>query len=123
MTTLRRILEIESSWIAEADFESLERAERLWVEAKRPTERVTLMNFLEGFLRSSVRDGYSYAPIFLRRKRELQRGEWKPRQDGTGPECDPTCGGKIPREWIQQAEKEFWQKAAKPSTQVPNRPK
>ena len=124
MTTLRRILEIEPRWIGTADFQSLERAERLWMEAGRPKERVPLMNFLECFLRSCVRDGYTYAPIFLRRKRELQRGDWKPRQNSAEAVVyDPTCEGKIPREWIQQGEKDFWQKGAKPSALVLNRPK
>jgi hypothetical protein len=71
------------------------------------------MNFLEGFLCSCTRDGYSYAPIFLRRKRELQRGDWKPRQDAPKEQFDPTCGGKIPREWIEQAERESREKGTK----------
>jgi len=113
MTTLRRILEIETKWIGTADYESLDRAERLWIAANRPTERIALMSFLEDFLRSCARNGYTYAPIFLRRKRELQRGDWKPRQDAPKAQYDPTCGGKIPREWIEQAEKESRQKRAK----------
>ena len=113
MTTLSRILEIETKLIGTADYESLGRAERLWLSANRPTERVALMNFLEDFLRSCARDGYNYAPIFLRRKRELQRGDWKPRLATSETQYDPTCGGKIPQEWIERAERESRQKIAK----------
>jgi len=48
------------------------------VAANRPTEGIALMNFLEDSLRSCARDGCSYAPIFLRRKWELQRATGNP---------------------------------------------
>ena len=57
-----------------------------------------------------MKEGITYAPVFLKRKRERQRGDWKPGQQKTAAPYDPTCGGKVPMEWILSADKAIREK-------------
>ena len=103
--TLTRLLEIEQKWVNWEEQRSLLEAERLWRGRGSPTEPRPLEDLLERVLTTCQREGIPYAPVLLLRKRQLGRGEWKPRR---GPETDsgdpfkgiregnpncPRCGG------------------------------
>jgi hypothetical protein len=98
--TLCRLLEIKMSLLRAEDHPAVEIAERAWSKAGRPITRRGLIAFLEAFVTTAVAEGYGYPPILLRRKREMQRGDWAPRetrQEESAVEVRadacPTCKG------------------------------
>src|SRR5215831_9453715 len=78
MSAFSRLLELDERLLKYEDSDSLEMAARLWAKAGSPRARRKLTDFLEGFLKACQREGQYYAPILLRRKRELQRGDSHP---------------------------------------------
>ena len=104
--TLCSLLEIRLSLVRPEDRAGLEAAERMWSRAGKPTTRRELIAFLEQFLTTAVAESYGYPAIVLRRKREMQRGDWAPqaKRDAAEPPDTAVTSGKIPREWIEQAE-------------------
>jgi len=113
MVYLKNLLGIERRFLRDYEYASVDLAQQKWEDAGQPADRVGLINFLENFMRSCVKEHFTYAAIFLKRKRELQRGDWKPGQQKTAAPCDPTCGGKIPMEWILASDrtiKKRWSK-------------
>jgi hypothetical protein len=79
MSEFLRLLEIQTRLIHPEDYPSLARAGRMWAHAGKPTQRRELIDLLESIITACTRHGQSYAPIFLRRKWELQRSDWRPR--------------------------------------------
>lgn len=79
MMTLTSLLEIERRFLTDEDERCLLLAERLWAAYGNPQEARELCRTLESILCACERRGLRYPPILLRRKRELQRGDWKPR--------------------------------------------
>jgi hypothetical protein len=84
--TLTRLLEINRSLIEPQDERSLYLTEGLWIEAGSPTERVELLGFLETALQRLVKEGVGYPPVLLKRKKQLDRREWKPRDITQSPD-------------------------------------
>jgi hypothetical protein len=76
--TLTRLLEIKLRLLKYEDHRGLTFAERLWRERGSPTAPAELSEVLETILEACQREGLSYPPILLRRRKELQRGVWKP---------------------------------------------
>jgi hypothetical protein len=56
-------------------------AARWWLEAGQPVARVELSRFLDAALKRCGREGIKYPKILLLRLRQLQRGEWQPREE------------------------------------------
>jgi hypothetical protein len=81
--TLTRLLEIDRSLLDANDQRSMALAERMWVEAGMPSEPSLLAVALEQILRSLVEIGVGYPPILLKRKKQLDRQEWKPAPTAT----------------------------------------
>jgi hypothetical protein len=92
MSVFSCLLELEERLLKFEDRNSLETAARLWEKAGSPRARRNLIDFLENFLRTRQREGQYYAPILLRRKRELQRGDFHPRliSKAQAPPLPPT---------------------------------
>jgi hypothetical protein len=107
--TLCKLLEIDTTLIGPEDHAGLGLVERMWTAAGRPTTRRELLVFLERFLVACKEQGCLYAKIFLRRKRELQRGDWEPRRNSAAasqPIAVPaSTSAKIPRQWIEDADR------------------
>jgi hypothetical protein len=91
--TLTHLLEIEQKWVSWEVQRSLQEAERLWRERGSPTEPGPLEELLERVLTACQREGIPYAAVLLKRKRQLGRGEWKPRPaSGVASAADPFAG-------------------------------
>lgn len=93
--TLCGLLEIDTALIGPEDNAGVDLAERMWAAANRPSTRRALLVFLERFLVVCKEQGYLYAKIFLRRKRELQRGDWEPNQSSPVPSQPITAAGSL----------------------------
>jgi hypothetical protein len=78
--TLSKLLEIDKTLIKAEEFEALNKAERLWIESGSPSETADLVTFLETVLKVCVRDGVVYPPIFLARKKAIERRMWMPKE-------------------------------------------
>lgn len=86
--TLTKLLEVNLRLLEPGDATRLAYAESLWRSRGCPCEPSALCEVLELILVRSQREGIGYPPIVLKRKRQLERGFWKPR---TAP--SPTVGG------------------------------
>ena len=75
---LLRLLEIDRSLIGPEAGKSLLLAERVWSEEGCPRDSRGLVIVLEKILRRCVAYGIWYAPVFLQRKKALDRGTWRP---------------------------------------------
>jgi hypothetical protein len=101
--TLTKLLEIDIRLLGKTEDRALAFAERLWNAAGGPRQPATLINVLESVLRACEREGLWYPKILLARKKQLERGTWKP-PDGPSPMCAvapkqdgpacPKCGGQ-----------------------------
>ena len=88
--TLTRLLEIESRLLSRAARSSMEIAQQVWAEHGRPVDGPSLIEVLEEAMQTCQQGGVRYPPILLKRKKELQRGEWSPPEleEGICLECD-----------------------------------
>ncbi len=93
MTTLVRLLEIDRSLLDFEDEHGLAVAERLWVEGGMPAEPSQLCAILEKILRRLVEEGIGYPRILLKRKKQLDRQEWKPRMLSPSAQSGPKASG------------------------------
>ena len=76
--TLTRLLGIDLKLVHPEQQRSLSYAERVWRENGCPTENGALVELIERILVGCKHEGIAYAPILLRRKKELQQGTWTP---------------------------------------------
>jgi len=89
--------------------EAMEILQTTWVEQNRPTAADELIRTLGVTMDRCQRRGIIWPRIFLKRKGELQRGEFNPRTEiRTLPNPDSVrftapSHPKIPQEWIDQA--------------------
>jgi hypothetical protein len=96
---------VKQRLIRDDELPSVGHAERIWRERGSPTGVQELIDVLETTLLGCGRYGIRYAPIFLQRKKALQRGTWAPQvgvvqvdskaeqgapSDGTCPKCRGT---------------------------------
>jgi hypothetical protein len=81
---IRRILTDELRRIcnnlAEHHQKGLGIAELTWVKLGSPTERKSLITSLENVIVRCIDEGAEYPPILLKRKKELERGNWEPKR-------------------------------------------
>ena len=88
--TLTRLLGIEARLLSKAARGSMEFAEEIWTMHGRPVDGPSLVEVLEEVLQSCRDAHIRYAPILLRRKKELERGEWSPLEvEEWAPEPEP----------------------------------
>ena len=76
--TLTKLLEIDHRFLRVEDEMGLAFAEKLFSAAGAPTRGRALIEALENVLVACKRESLVYPPIILRRKKELQRGTWRP---------------------------------------------
>lgn len=98
--TLIELLKIERDGMDAASLSGLRFAERIWAEMGRPIEREILVRFLESFLARCVAVQIRYPKILLRRKKEIERGDFQlksallPASVPLEPGACPRCGGR-----------------------------
>jgi hypothetical protein len=100
--TLTRLLGIKVELLPPESRGGVQLAERVWSEMGCPTGVQALSDLLESVIERSARNGIFYPPILLKRKKQLERGTWKPEPPScdpqgssnlaAGPNC-PDCGG------------------------------
>lgn len=76
--TLTRLLEIDRNLLEPEAERGLALAETWWVQNGSPREPGPLCQFLETVLQRCKETGVCYPRIVLRRKKELERGTWRP---------------------------------------------
>jgi hypothetical protein len=76
--TLMQLLEIDRSRLDYEHEEAVLLAERLFAGAGSPTGKAALCRALERILQACQRRGVRYPPVFLARKKQLERGVWAP---------------------------------------------
>ncbi len=76
--TLTHLLGIDRSLLRPEEESGLALAERTWAESGAPRDLSALCDVLEAVLTGCTRRGILYPPILLRRKKEIQRGTWRP---------------------------------------------
>ncbi len=77
----KALLGLEERLMNGANPAAMELLESCWETAGRPEEAEKLLVVLKRVLDCCVREGIVYPRIFLRRKGELARGEFKPRTE------------------------------------------
>jgi hypothetical protein len=90
--TLTSLLEIDQRLLACGDERALQEANRLWARRGSPVARKELCEALESILVELVQSGAGYPKILLKRKKQLERGDWTPKEkaklespNGTAP--------------------------------------
>jgi hypothetical protein len=100
--TLTRLLEINSKLVKIEEWPSIAVAERIWRGFGCPTGVRELTDLLERVLSECAQCGIRYAPIFLQRKKALDRGTWTPqvavafvvsKESGANNGTCSLCGG------------------------------
>ena len=76
---LLELLDVEEEWLPEGTEAAVEYCQERWVSVGRPADRVWLITFLNNALKYCVNADLRYPGIFLKRLKQLQRGEWIPR--------------------------------------------
>jgi hypothetical protein len=76
--TLTQTLQINDCYLHLQDIRAMEYCEKRWQEEGCPLERWPLLNFIEKMLRELVANGIGYPRVLLLRKKEIQRGQFKP---------------------------------------------
>jgi hypothetical protein len=94
--TLTRVLEIVPQFLAAEDLAGLMFAERLYANSGSPTEKQALSDELEKIIVACQREGVSYPPVLLKRKKQLQRREWSPRIAQRAAETRAESSSAIP---------------------------
>jgi hypothetical protein len=77
--TLWQVLDIDQRCIPFGNAMGAGRIAWWWGECGRPAGKVALSVFLHHSINRCVKDGVRYPKIVLKRLKEMQRGEWEPR--------------------------------------------
>jgi hypothetical protein len=75
---LLRLLEVDGDRIPNKCAAAVKYMQGRWEELGSPTEPKDLEEFLDKMLRFCPTVGYVYPKIYLKRLKQLQRGEWEP---------------------------------------------
>jgi hypothetical protein len=102
--SLRGLLELESRLLDERHETAMRFAESAWMNAGSPRERRPLIALLESVIVGCNDRGLEYPSVILKRKKQLERGDWTPRKTVAASVSHHPA---IPAEWIKQAE-EAW---------------
>jgi hypothetical protein len=79
---LIELLEVNRDRLPTGTQKAVVYCERAWEEAGQPCTREPLAEFLDRTLRFCAQVEFRYPKIFLKRLKELQRGQWSPRAAG-----------------------------------------
>jgi hypothetical protein len=107
--SLQRLMEIDNKFFNDHHQRAMRFAESAWLRSGSPAERRALIALLESIIVHCHEEGLEYPPVFLKRKKQLERGDWTPRARVTSPAPNVSHHPNIPAEWIRQAE-ELWRK-------------
>jgi len=99
---LLEVLEVEQDKLPHQTRRAAYYCAERWVEAGKPTEPAALADFLDGALKFCQEVEFRYPKILLKRLKQLQRGEWMPRVEGT--ERRPPRSLAPVREWLQDGD-------------------
>lgn len=75
--TLTDLLKIDQTRVGARHAPGLRFAERLWMDAGKPTEAGPLADFIESVLSRCGKLQITYPPILLKRKKQVERGEFR----------------------------------------------
>jgi hypothetical protein len=103
--SLRGLFELESRLLDERHETAMHYAESAWMDAGSPRERRALIAVLESVIVGCNDRGLEYPPVILKRKKQLERGDWTPRKTVSASVSHHPA---IPGEWIKQAEEAWW---------------
>jgi hypothetical protein len=108
--SLGSLLKVETRFITEQQEKATRLAEREWIRAGCPRERCALIALLENIILACSECGYEYPPVLLKRKKQLERGEWTPQKpvSASSPNANSSHHPAINPDWIRQAEK-LWE--------------
>jgi hypothetical protein len=81
--TLLEVLEANTDRLPARARRAVAFLERKWAEKGRPLEPDTLQEFLDSELKFCSEVELRYPGFYLRRLKQLQRGEWQPRGPGS----------------------------------------
>lgn len=92
--TLTSLLGIKLSLIRIDEDRGLQFAERVWESRGRPLSGTALVDTLESILTDCTESGVPYPRILLKRKKEIERGTWRPNPEiKASPETKPAQEG------------------------------
>lgn len=103
--TLTETLQLKERFLRFEDMRALDYCEKRWREEGRPLERWQMINFLERMLQELKSTGMGYPKVLLLRKKEIQRRTFVIEEKAAAAQMPETASGKIPREWIEEAER------------------
>lgn len=109
---IETLLDLDAKMTGNAP-EALEVLQKTWEAQDKPKDPEKLIRVLSRTMDRCQREGILYPRIFLKRKGQLQRREFKPKEEMrsmAAPDAITYKAGshpKIPAEWIRQAEQEF----------------
>ena len=109
--SLRRLLEVDTRLVTEPQEKAMLFAESVWLRAGSPQGRRPLILLLENIMRGCTENGYEYPPVLLKRKKQLERGDWTPRQLATGSaNTNSPLHPAINPDWVRKANEDAWRK-------------
>lgn len=77
--SLLELLEVDPSRLPAKCARTVSYTERAWADQGKPKTPEALAGFLDKVLRFCPTVGFTYPKIFLKRLKQLQRGQWRPR--------------------------------------------
>jgi len=90
--TLTRLLGIKKELLRYEDQNGLHLAERMWSESGEPIEPQALSDTLDAILDRCKESVISYPAVILKRKKQLERGTWKPEFPSHRIQNEPATG-------------------------------
>ena len=109
-TNIETLLKIDLQLLGEGNDRALEILQDSWVAEGQPTQPEKLIRVLKITLDSCKLRGITYPRIFLKRKGELTRGEFRPSAPvalGAPIQFAAPQHPKIPDAWLRQATEGF----------------
>lgn len=94
---LLEVLEVNRDWLPRHTWEAIRLCDGCWERLGCPTTRAALTEFLDQALKLCVEHDLHYPKVFLKRLKQLQRGEWSPHCYGREGNCADRAGPYVPR--------------------------
>jgi hypothetical protein len=110
---IETVLDIDLQALTDNDAQAVAALDRLWAEHGRPTESKALIHVIGKTLDYAKLHGIHYPRIFLKRKGQLTRGEFKPDIYEPGKSIKfgkPVAHPAVPKEWVAAATEDFERK-------------
>jgi hypothetical protein len=93
---LLELLKVNRDWLPRESWKAVSLCGRTWDQLGCPTTPAALINFLDQALKSCVQFEVQYPKIFLKRLKQLQRGEWSPYSYVRERNCADRAGTYVP---------------------------